>query len=450
MNLAWCMIALSLVGADEKKPGKPQPPGVATLAIPVKTAQTQELWPMDLATATRIAFDNSENVRLIQLGTFSLNAAFFPLNTVGPITIARLNADTPVARFKADAMALARSVEQQYWNLVQAQAALESAEHAVQMTRDLLQKVSDNLTLAHCDPGVAEAAEAAQRLEQFNIEATTRKADVVTAERALRKILGLPPTDNRQIVPTTKPSDGLVSFDWDTCVNELLRDQPDNVQQQAVVRLAELYLLLARNQLIPLLDAHTIRQLNGTGPLLESSQALALGRFLETFGPVPSSRECVEGIDLSGNAYMDSLTWQRGLILHAGLGRGSNTRQAQYILLKARARQRQVFDQTTHSLARLFVEVDANYKQYAAAQRLQAAAAQRLDVQRAYYQEGRITIDRFLDAFSQYATAVMTEFQDKTAYNISLAALSEAKGTLLADRGITVLEDPRTTKAGPQ
>ncbi len=337
MSLAWCMIALSLTGADDKQPGKPQPSGVATLAIPVNTAQTQELWPMDLAAATRVAFDNNENVRLIQLGVSSLNAAFFPLHTDGAITIARLNADTPVAGFKADAMALVRSVEQQYWNLVQAQAALKRPEHAVQMTRDLLQKVSDNLTLAHCDPGVAEAAEAAQRLEQFNIEVTRRKADVVTVERALRKILGLPPTDNRRIVPTTKPSDGLVSFDWDTCVDELLREQPDNVQQQAVVRLAELYLLLARNQLIPLLDAHTIRQLVGTGPTLESYQLLALRRFLDTVGPPPTSSECFEGIDHSGSADMDSLPGKAGLlILHAGLGRGSNTRQAQYILSRLR------------------------------------------------------------------------------------------------------------------
>ena len=233
MSLAWCMIALSLVGADDQKFGTPPPSGVAPLATAVKTAQTRETWLMDLATATRIAFDNSENFRLIQLGVDFLDVAFSPLNTDGPIAIARLNAGTPVSKFKADAMALVRSVEQQYWNLVQEQVTFESAEQTVRMTQELLQKVQSELTLAHCDPGVTEAAEAAQRLEQFNIEVTTRKADVVTAERAARKTLGLPPTNNRRIVPTTKPAEELISFDWETCVDELLRNQPDNVQQQA-------------------------------------------------------------------------------------------------------------------------------------------------------------------------------------------------------------------------
>ena len=64
--------------------------------------------------------------------------------------------------------------------------------------------------------------------------------------------------------------------------------------------------------------------------------------------------------------------------------------------------------------------------------------AQRLDAQRADYDDGRITLDRYLDAVSQYATAVATEAEYKTTYNISLAALAEAKGTLLTDRNIEI------------
>src|SRR5262249_48154919 len=100
-----------------------------------------------------------------------------------------------------------------------------------------------------------------------------------------------------------------------------------------------------------------------------------------------------------------------------------------------------------HSLARFFLEIDANYKQFKTASRLRAAAAQRLDAQRSYYEEGRITIDRFLDAVSQYATAVATEAQYKTTYNISIVALEEAKGTLLAYDNISVAEGPWPRKA---
>ena len=447
MNFAWCMIALSLVGADGQPPGKPQLPCVAPVAIEFKTTQTSERWPMDLATAIHIAFDNSEDIRVAELGVRSLNACF-PLRTDGPITIARINADTPAVKLKSDAMALVRSVEQQYWNRAQAQVALESAEQAVCTTQELLEKAQAKITLSRS--GLPpEVVEAAQRLEQFNSDLMTRKADVVASERALRKVLGLTAMDNRRIITTTKPTEELLSFDWDTCVDELLREQPDNVQQQAVVRLAELCLLMARNQFILPLDAHTLRQLKDTEPLPYTGQAALLARALKMFGPLNSNTECVEGIDLSGNAAMDSPTWQRGFTFQAPLVRGpmSNTRQAQYILLQARARQRQVFHQTTRSLARLFLEVDGNYKEYTTARRLQAAAAHRLDVQRAFYEDDRISLDRFLVAVNQYAQAIATEARYKTTYNISLAALSEAKGTLLADRNIVAAEGPRDTRS---
>ena len=96
--------------------------------------------------------------------------------------------------------------------------------------------------------------------------------------------------------------------------------------------------------------------------------------------------------------------------------------------------------QKTHSLARFFLEVGASYRRFETAARLRGAAAGRLDAQRAYYKEGRITVDRFMDAISQYVTSVVVEWQYKCIYNIALTNLSEAKGTLLADREIAVIE----------
>ena len=104
---------------------------------------------------------------------------------------------------------------------------------------------------------------------------------------------------------------------------------------------------------------------------------------------------------------------------------------------------KQLTHQTTHSLARFFLEIDSNYKQLQTAHRSRAAAALRLESQRAYYEERRITIDRFLDAVSQYATLVAAEAQYKTTYNISIVALEEAKGTLLEYEKIEVAEGPK-------
>jgi outer membrane protein TolC len=365
-----------------------------------------------------------------------------------PIVIARLNADAAVWRFKAEIMAEVRSVEQQYWNLAQAHVQLWSADRAVSLAQEILNREQAELLVGRGT--VADVAEAAQRLEQFNLDLVTRTSDVITTERQLRNLLGLPPADNRRIIPVTPPTEARLEPDWDSSIAQMLSFQPDIVQQQILVRVAELQLLIARNQLLPQLSLNALYQFNGLGQNLDQSFAVMTGAALKALNPVIANEERAAGLNQNAGMYNNFITWQVGFTFQMPLGMRyplANARQAQYVLLRARAYLQQIVHQTTHSLARFFLEIDANYKQFKTASRLRAAAAQRLDAQRAYYEEGRITIDRFLDAVSQYATAVATEAQYKTTYNISIVALEEAKGTLLAYDNIAVAEGPHPRKA---
>ena len=360
-----------------------------------------------------------------------------------PIVIARLNADASAWRFKSELMAHVRSIEQLYWHLAQTHVQLWSAEQAVRLGQDVLTREQAELT---CGRGTfPDVAEAAQRLEQFNLDLVTRTSDLITAERQLRNILGLPPSDNRRIITVTKPTEEPIEFDWDTCLNEMIREQPDVAQQQILTRLAELHLLIVRNQLLPQLSSNELEQLNGIGQQLDSAEAVTTGVTIQALKRAFADKEVLSGLDPNVTNDKGFTNWSLGYAMPP-LRRGVNTRSAQYTLLRSRAHLRQVVHQTTHTLARFFLEVDANYKQYHTASRLRNAAAQRLDAQRAYYEEGRITVDRLLDAIGQFATALATEHQYLATYNISLAALSEAKGTLLADRNIVVAERPRPTQ----
>ena len=116
------------------------------------------------------------------------------------------------------------------------------------------------------------------------------------------------------------------------------------------------------------------------------------------------------------------------------------------------ARQKAFYDQvvqgTTKSLARFFAEIEAQYKHLTTAQRLTIAAQQRLAAQRASYDQGRITIDRLLDAITQYANAVSQESLYASSYNTTLAAFEEAQGTILPHGGIQILA-PRRRPDGP-
>jgi outer membrane protein TolC len=367
------------------------------------------------------------------------------------IVIQRLNADAAVWRFKAEIMAHVRSVEQQYWNLAQAHVQLWASDRAVSLAQEILNREQAELVVGRGT--IADVAEAAQRLEQFNLDLVTRTSDVITTERQLRNILGLPPADNRRIIPVTPPTEARLEPDWDTSLAQMINFQPDIVQQQILVRVAELQLLIARNQLLPQLSLQALYQFNGLGQNLDSAEAVMTGATLKALNPVIANMQRAAGLNSQPGNYNNFVTWQVGFTFQVPLGMRAplaNTRQAQYALLRSRAFLQQVVHQTTHSLARFFLEIDANYKQFKTASRLRAAAALRLESQRAYYEEGRITIDRFLDAVSQYATAVATEAQYKTTYNISIVALEEAKGTLLAYDNIAVAEGPHPGKAYTQ
>ncbi|GAC1473177.1 MAG: TolC family protein [Isosphaeraceae bacterium] len=365
-----------------------------------------------------------------------------------PIVIARLTADASVWRFKAEVMAEVRSIEQQYWSLAQQHVQLWSSERSVELGEKILTREQSELEVGRGT--VADVAEASQRLEQFKLDLVTKTSDVITTERQLRNLLGLPPADDRRIVPVTPPTEARLEPDWEASLAQMLTFQPDIVQQQLNVRVRELQLLVSRNQLLPQLSLNALYQLNGLGHTLDQAEAVMTGKSILAIDPLVSSRQRAAGLNSLPSRFNDFRQWQVGMTLQMPLGMRAplaNVRQSQYALLRERAFLQQIVHQTTHALARFFLEVDANYKQFKTASRLRAAAAQRLEAQRAFYEEGRFPIDRYLDAVSQFASAVATEAQFKTSYNISIIALEEAKGTLLAYDNIAVAEGPNPAKA---
>ena len=393
MAATWALLALAWLEGPE--PAPPQPPaapikidvcvekGEAAPALrsappaPLGARPERELWQMTLPEAIRIGLDNSKVLRVIALE----HDAKTPHCVVAPF-----DAEADPWKFKAEVMAQVRSIEQSYWSLAQQHVQLWASEKAVELAREILQREEGELKAGRSN--ASEVAEAKQRLEQFSLDLVTRTSDVLTTERQLRNILGLPATDNRRIVPTTAPVESKVDPSWDASLAAMQKQQPDLVQSKETA---------------------------------EQSKKLARGLA----GVLAS---------LDANVKPDS----RIVALERQL-KSEAERQQAFV--------EQVLHQTTHSLARFFLEVDANYKQFKTASKMRAAAAQRLEAQRAFYEEGRIPIDRFLDAVSQYASALAQEAQFRATYNIALTAFEEAKGTLLDARGIQVGKTPQQDSA---
>ena len=202
---------------------------------------------MTLQTAILIGLDNSEIVRVISFGAqgipiggiepMPLKAGSAVPSSDGnsaPIVIARLNADADPSRFKAEVMAKVRSVEQTYRAMGQAQLQLWATDRAVSLAKEVFKKEQADLHM--CRGSVADVAEAAQRLEQLNLDLVTRRSDVVTAARQLRFILELPTADNRRIIPVSPVPEARLEPVWETCLEEMLDQSPEIAQRKATIR----------------------------------------------------------------------------------------------------------------------------------------------------------------------------------------------------------------------
>jgi RNA polymerase sigma factor (sigma-70 family) len=297
-------------------------------------------------------------------------------------TIAPRAEDFDDAEFRAQVMAKLRAIEQCYWTLTQAHAQLRAYEDAVAHVRTILKNARSALAAGRLP--VADVAEAEQRLEQCCLDLTMKASDVISTERQLHEALGVPLVVNRRIIPITAPTEGRVEPDWDVSLRLMNENQPDLVRAKLLLIQAE-------------------------------------GAFAAADRPEPAN----ESAD----------TRSQRLARISDLARERN---------HAREWRDEVSHATTHSLARFFLEVDANFKQFKTASRLRAAANQRMEAQAAFYKEGRIPIDRYLDAVNQYFTSIAVEAQFRTTYNISIMALEEAKGTLLDHDQITIAAVART------
>jgi outer membrane protein TolC len=496
MNLAWCMIALALTGTDDPTSIKTPTPNARAVGAPAalstlsKTCHltcgaapaplakqiepaAEEIWPMTLRQAVRIALDNSEIVRVIAFGQQSIPVAncFGPPTEPKPrpllpadlldgvkydgksIVIARLNADASSFRFKSEVMAIVRSVEQQYWSLAQAHAALWAADRRVNEAQDVV--VTEQNKLTPCHGGIGDLAEVSDRFERLEHNLIELTEDVIAAERRFREILGLPKSDNRRIIPVTPPTQARLEPDWESCLDAMMHQQPDVIQQKALTRLAELQLLVARHAGLTDVNRNTLDQLNARGQMLDGPEEALMSTFrdgLELGSPkkLNQLKARFAGSSASDSDVLELLTSEAAATAMSpptphrnSRAPLANTRQAQYKLLRSRAFLRQVVHQTTHSLARGFLEVDANYKCYAKGKGVRDTAEKQLAAQRTYWEQGRITPVRFLDAVDEYAAAVAAENQYLATYNTAIAFLSECKGTLLEDHNIIVVERHR-------
>lgn len=385
--------------------------------------------------------DWTENpVRIAQPGPFPLNpetpstlalsytqpllqGAGFLVNTA-PIAIARLNTEQSYFMYKDSVQEMVRGVIEAYWDLVQARTDLWAKGIQVRQSKEAFDREDARLKTGFGDAGTL--AQARVTYHQFVANRIAAEANVLTLEGALRNILGLPPSDNRNIVPTSAPTSRRLPYDWDALLRLAEQRRPDIAQLKLVAEADKLRLVQAQNQALPQLNAVASYQFNGLEGLAPNGETLATAPGQYT-------------------------SWTVGLNFSVPLGLRQGralVRQQELVLARDRANVDQALHAAVHELATTVRDLDSAYEQYLAFKETREAADINLRVQLEQFKVGRTIYLNVLQALNDWGNSVSAEAQQLLNYNIALATLERRTGTILETHGLIFTEE-RSRATGP-
>ena len=394
----------------------------------------------DTATGGTAALGVNTNPRRLRPGVFPLNPSnrssaelsyTQPLlqgggigPNVAPIVLARIDTERSYFRLKDSVQGMVSGVIEAYWSLVQARVDLWAREQQVDQAESAFDRATTRKRLKMSDQGEVSQTELA--LENFRVALISARANALLREAALRNILGLPPIDGLQFVPTTPPTREEFRPDWESLLELAEERRPDLIELKLILEADQQLLMQANNQALPRLDAVGVYRWNG----------------LEGEMPVGQT------ISTRAGQFTD---WTMGVNFSVPLGlrrSRAGLRRQELIISRDRANLNQGMHAVVHSLAINVRNLAQFYRQYERLTRARAASKRNLDLQFKNYELGRVIFLNVLQAITDWGNAVSSQAQSLIQYNIELARLERQTGTILETHGIRFYEE-RFCSIGP-
>ncbi len=317
---------------------------------------------------------------------------------------------------------VATNAQNAYFDLVSAIEQLEVARRSLALARELV-----DLNKARVRAGVAAPVE----VTQAEAQAAAREQDVLIAEKAvkdaednLRVILNLPGSPvgwGGTIVPTERPAFQVVAPDLPESIRTALSKRSEYEAAKVAVANTELNRRLAKNQLLPELDAVGSAGLTG----LDGTQRIHNGTVSSYGG---------EGSSLGNMVSAQFNNWSAGLTLTVPLGnRAAEAGYTQAALQEEQSRvslrnqELQIVAQVREAVRR----IDTNAKRVEAARVARALAEEQLRIEQRRLRAGVSTTFNVLQFQRDLTAAQAVEVQAMSDYQKSLVNLERVRGTVL-------------------
>jgi outer membrane protein TolC len=369
---------------------------------------------------------NPQQTHTVQLSYTQplLQGAGFAVNTA-PIVIARLNTEQSYFQYKDSVQSMVLGVIEAYWNLVLARTEAAVLERQLDLSEETFKREDARLRTGIGDRGTE--AQARVLYKQFQVSLIAAKANVLTQEGALRNILGIPPSDDRRIVPTSPPTGQRLVPNWDAIVRLAEQRRPDIVQLKLIVEADRERVLQAENTALPRLDAVANYQWNGLS------------------GTMPNGEHLSTGPGQFGD-------WSIGVNFSVPLGlrqERAGVRQQKLLITRDQANVEQSIHAAVHQLATTVRDLDSAYEQNLVDKQIVAATSDNLRFQDAQVKTQRkVAFLDYRQALLDWGNAVSSQAQQLIAYNVALATLERETGTILETHGL-VFNEERFRAAGP-
>ena len=361
-----------------------------------------------------------------------------PANFSG-VLLARVNTDIALTDFEFGVRQLVTNVERAYWDLYfqyrNLQAIKIGYDSALETWRTVNERYINSIKGGEAD----KEAQAREQLFLFRANMESAWRTVFTAERRLRYMMGIAPTDGRMIRPKDEPTAARVRFDFNEIRDEGLARSVELRRQKWQVKSWELRLTGARNYLLPRLDAVGRYRWRGFGDDLLTSNRRPTDIISD---PFPSAWQTLT----AGNFQ----EWQLGFQLSVPLGFRAQlaaVRNAEIGLARERAILQDQELELAHRLANAYSDVEGLYFTCQSQFNRRIAAQRNVDALQSQFEADVVTLDAVLEAQRRLADAEIQYFRAIVDYNLAILQIHFTKGSLLEYNGVQLAEGPWPGKA---
>ena len=371
------------------------------------------------------------------------------------VLLARLNADVALNDFEIAVRDLVSNVENAYWDLYFGYRVLDARVRARDAALDTWRKIH---ALYEVERRGGEAEKEAQAREQYfrfqqdvqnalsgePYEATRNwnglpsgafrtTGGVLMAERRLRLLMGLPPSDCKLLRPIDEPVLAKIDFDWCQVTDEATTRRAELRRQKWQVRRRELELVASKNHLLPRLDGVARYRWRGFGDdLFPRGDA----------PPPPDTRFDGAYSNLTSGDFQE---WQLGFELSMPIGfRQAHVaaRNAELLLARERAILQEQQREVVHEAADAIAEMDRAYTVLQTSYNRLVASRDQLGAVQTAYESDKAPLDLFLDAQRRLTDAEIEYYLNRSRYSLAAKNVHFVKGTLLEYDGVYLAEGP--------